>query len=235
MSVFHIFFPAVSCNFLQQEATLRTRLYVKTPATRSSRRSTASRSRTPQNFDGLYTCVINETIDNEDYVLKSTVNTSVFQFLIFNQEDVKFLPKEIGRKFPNLKKLMVNFSALLVVRNFYFNKMYYLKYLDLNFNKITLIDSGAFKDLVNVNELHFEGNLIETLEENLFLSMVNLAKIYLNRNRIKFLKPTTFKIHGGELINVDLKENLCINTVYLSENLTRLESDLRVNCAVIFL
>lgn len=227
MRVFQNFVAVVTCNFLRKQVILRTR---KTYPVLSSRQP-----RNLQSYSGSDTCLINATIDTEDYVLKSPVNTRVVEFLISNNTGVKFIPKEIGKKFPNLKTLMVNYCWLSVLRSFFFKDMYNLKYLDLKENKIALVDAGAFEDQVNVNELNLASNLIETLEENLLLPMANLARINLNRNRIKFLNPATFKIPGGELIIVSLRENSCIDRNYSYENVNQLESDLKVNCAVIFL
>lgn len=184
------------------------------------------------------TCVVNQNISNEAYILSAPEiqpNMSVEQFHIPRNKEVKFLPIAIGIYFPKLNVLWVRHCALSVVRNFTFNKMFMLQYLILSYNEIVSVEKDAFQDLVSLKWLNLEGNMIGTLDGNLFFKMLKLSWIYLNNNRIEFLKPATFQVPGGELMNVNLRENLCIDRIYLSENLNQLESDLRTNCTVIFL
>lgn len=144
---------------------------------------------------------------------------------------MKYLPKEVGEKFPNLKSFSSEKCGLTIVRNFYFKNMQKLDFLQLRRNEIVTIEAGSFDDLIKMDSLFLDNNLIETLDAKLFAKLVTVRKISLTSNKIKFLSPTTFKIPGGELTTVFLGENVCIDKYYYeNHNLNELESDLRAKC-----
>lgn len=175
--------------------------------------------------------VLNQNIISDDYDLGSEVKTNVEQFEIIYNREVKFLPRNIGEKFPNLKEFRVLNCGLTVVRIHYFKNMQNLKRLMCSFNEITTLEAGAFEDLVNLRWLKFDNNLIETLDAKLFATMMNLEDIRLNDNKIKFLSPETFKIPGGKLDYVLLKSNVCINDYFYSATFDKLERKIRQNCS----
>lgn len=176
------------------------------------------------------TCVVNQAIDSEHYVLESGLDTTVGQFYISENKKVKFLPANIGEKFPNLKEFRVWGCGLTVLRDFYFQNMTNVKYLDLGYNRISNIESSAFKDLVNLEHLFLNNNMIETLHENLFVTMVKLQLLFLADNKIKLLSPASFKIPRGKLGWVDLRDNTCINDDYVLRNFGQLEAQIKANC-----
>lgn len=175
------------------------------------------------------TCIIKSAIDREDSVLVSPVNTTVDEFSIKHNKQVKFLPQFIGEIFPNLKNVEVWGCGLTIIRNFYFKNMLRVTKLRLRQNKIATIESEAFRDLVSVESLDLDLNLIETLDGNLFVTMLKLDTISLVDNKIKFLSPTIFRIPDGVLKTVNLQYNECIHGYYF--NLNQLEYDLRANCS----
>lgn len=180
-----------------------------------------------------FRCLADQKIESADYSVEiEPTETSVENFRINQNIYVKFLPKNIGEKFPNLMEFDVSECALSGVRNFYFKNMRNLKFLILMKNKIATIESDAFKDLVSVEALFIDNNMIQTLDKNLFASMKSLSTLFLSMNKIKFMSPTTFKISGGSLVFVDLRENVCIGSSYrLSSNLNDLESDIYASCS----
>lgn len=180
--------------------------------------------------ENVNTCFINQTIDNDAYVLGSPVNTSVEQVFINRNNGVKDLPRNIGDKFANLIEFWATRCQLTTVRNHYFMNMQKLKFLNLRENKITTIEPDAFKDLISIHRMNLQTNMIETLDENIFTAMVALEWLHLEQNKIKLLKPETFIIPGGKLSYVVLKENVCINKWYGWDNWGQLEPDLKANC-----
>lgn len=178
----------------------------------------------------INTCAISANIDSEGFVIKSDVDTSVEQIDFRRNRQIKFLPRNAGEKFPNLKELYARNCGLKVINDNYFKNMGNLIYFNMNRNKISSIQPDAFKDLTNVERIYLEHNQIETLDGKLFATMANLGYIYLTDNKINFLNPTTFKISGGKLREVHLESNTCISASYIT-NLTRLEIDLNEKCA----
>lgn len=180
----------------------------------------------------LKTCSIKQAIDSEDYILASPLNITIEEFNIDDNSKIKYLPRGIGIKLPNLKEFWAENCNLSVVRHYYFQNMRKLQNLNMYGNKIVLIESSAFKDLVSVETLNLAFNMIETFDEKLLTSLVNLQKIYLYNNKIKFLSPVAFKIpKNGKLQYVNLEENTCINSPYDLVDLGLLETDIRANCS----
>lgn len=181
----------------------------------------------------LRTCVVNQAIDSDAYDLGSEVNATVEQFYISNNRDVGDLPRQIGRRFPNLIGFRVKGCGLTIVRDFYFTDMKNLRVLCVMSNKIATIASGAFKDLISLERLFMSRNMIEAIHENIFASMVNLRELYLDSNKIKFLSSTAFKIPSGMLGYVDLRSNFCIDERYganSTKTLGNLDTDIKSNC-----
>lgn len=179
----------------------------------------------------LNTCVINQTIEVDSYIFGSEVDTTVEQIYISDNKGVKYLPRNIGKNFPNLKGIRIWICGLSVVRNFYFKNMRNLKYLSLYKNKVVTIESEAFKDLISVRWFGLSGNMIETLHGKLFTTMVNLMQIHLNDNKIKFMSPTTFAIPVGELMFIGLEGNVCIDTKYSRQEFEHMKAYIRANCS----
>lgn len=178
----------------------------------------------------LSTCITNQTIESENYVIGSPLNASVERFYISYNKEVKFMPRHIGKKFPNLKELRMTSCGLVVVRDYYFKNMANVQFLGVYDNNIESIKPDAFRYLISVKTLLLAKNKIETLDEKIFVTMVNLQELYVNHNRIKFLSPTTFNIPGGNLEKVYLEGNICIHRWYNSKIMDQLEPDLRANC-----
>lgn len=177
-------------------------------------------------------CVLNETIDSDDYVFGSQVDTAVERFSIENKANLEYLPRHIGGKFPRLKDFGATGCSLNVIRDYFFENMLRLEGLFLSDNKIAFIERRAFKDLAKVKSLALERNLIESFHEELFQSMTNLKSIFLSDNQIKFLSPSTLDIPGAALEYLDFQSNVCIDNFYNARGLesVKLESDLIANC-----
>lgn len=177
-------------------------------------------------------CVLSNTIASEDYVLGSDSDSYVEEFDIQDNENVKYLPRHIGEKIPNLNKFVAIRCGLTVIRDFYFENMVRLEDLFLNENRIAMIEPGAFVDLTQLKSLYLNENLIETFDEKLFQTMVALESINFSYNRIKFLSPSTLEIPGARITYVELLKNICIDNFYNahSPGSELLEQDLIANC-----
>lgn len=182
---------------------------------------------------GIKTCNINQTIDTEDFVIKSLKNPSIDKFDARNNKKIRYLPRNIGVKFPNLRVFWASDCELTIVRDFYFKNMGKLELFDLRRNQIKKIEPKAFDDLVRLRMFYLTNNLIETLDENLFVNMEYLQMFSLKNNKIKFLSPIMIR-HIGNLAPevADFSLNVCIDQVYSKhrKNLDQLESDLRTHC-----
>lgn len=176
------------------------------------------------------TCVVNQSIDNETSI-GSDFDSEVQSFSIHDNHNFEFLPRHIGKKFPNLKIFVTSDCELTILRNFYFKGMQQVQWMDLSGNKIATIEAGAFNDLISVEWLELDRNRITTLDGRIFAKMLNLEKLYLFNNKIKALSPATFEIPGGKLKVVGLKSNVCINDNFGLNDLERLKPFLETHCA----
>lgn len=178
----------------------------------------------------IQTCVVKPRIDSDFFVIKSKSNATVLGFAIHNKPDAKFLPRNIGETFPKLEEVTAYNCSLSIIRNFYFENMRNVRYMDLSSNQIAVIEKGSFRDLFSVKYLYLGNNRIDTLDNDLLKAMVNLKDLDLAHNRINSLDPTTFMNSGGQLLEVNLLSNECINGSYDAVQFDRLETDIKTNC-----
>lgn len=178
---------------------------------------------------------MNQTIAIEEHVLASHFNKTIEEFDISDNKYVKYLPKYIGEKFPNLKEFFAISCGLTLIRDFYFKDMKNLQFLTMTFNKISLIESKAFRDLISLERLWINDNLIETFHNKLFVKMVKLQELSVDNNNIKVLGATTFQIPGGTLELINLESNDCIDGYYGPhgpKTVGDLENDIWANCTI---
>lgn len=170
------------------------------------------------------TCVVNQTIDNEIYVLRPEPDTTVEGFEVFKNSKMQFLPRHIGKRFPNLLDFWASDCGLTIVRDFYFANMRNARSLFLAKNKIAMIETDSFKDLISVQWLSLSDNKIETLDGHIFASMVKLHELWLQNNEFHLLSPTTFKIPSGQLTYVHVTSNCTLKELRDYYGLDQLEN-----------
>lgn len=179
----------------------------------------------------INTCRLNDIIiDSEKFILGSPYDSTVKSLYLSGNKEVKFLPKHIGEKLPNLIEVWVSWCSLTVISNHYFERMKNVKDLVLYENEIKTIEPNAFKDLVSVEALWLNTNSIETLDKNLFASMVKLESIFLEDNQLKVLSPETFKIPNATLRKVNLSRNICLNGFYGLVDFDQMELVISIYC-----
>lgn len=189
-------------------------------------------------------CTAFHIIDGEDFDVGSEVDNAVEVFGVTTDTKLNFLPRDVGKKFPNLDSYSATECGLKIIRSHYFKGMKKLKTLDLSENDISTIEPGAFKDLKKLDQLHLQNNAIESLDKGVFAKLANLDMLFLQHNRIKFLSMLTFKIPNGQLTSINLESNVCINKEYsrcefddnleiVECNFSKLERDLVANCTAI--
>lgn len=183
-------------------------------------------------------------------------NVNINVLYIFNFEVYK-LPKEIFKKFLNLKHLIVNGNHVQLLERdtfdgaenlevlrlsnndlkelppFVFNSMRSLKTLDLGRNKIERIEAESFAGMNNLERLYLSDNSLKFITSNAFLPLRKLVSLSLENNQISQLPSDVFKynkmIRSIGLSNNTLKE-LNNEIFFYFENLTDLSlSELRIN------
>lgn len=162
----------------------------------------------------------NETIiTTQPSVISTAVKEEVDWFDISENKNVKFLPINVFRKFPNLKIYYAFKSGIVGVykNNFYggknlqglwldhneivaiesksFDELSSLKWLYLGFNKLTTIDAQLLFKLKLLSSLSFESNRLTSLSPQVFNELADLEWLHLNGN------PISSRINGTYFSN----------------------------------
>lgn len=155
---------------------------------------------------------------------RSTVEAMEIQ----NLGNVKFLPNNIGEKFPNLLAFKVHNCPVKNINNL--EEMSKLVYLGLDRtdikslprgsldglpklewfrifgNEIDHIDANVFNSTRSLKVIYMRNNHLRDLDENLFRELKNLEELNLQTNKIKVLSPKHFT--SQQLLKrLDLGEN----------------------------
>lgn len=183
--------------------------------------------------EAIKTCKSLQPIDDEETVLEIRDDSRVKAYISQNNKLVKFIPKRIGERLPNLVLFLMNNCSLTIVRDTHFKDLRHLSLVDLSSNQIATVEPGSFKDLTRLKTLDLSSNKIETLDEKMFANLARLEVVDLSSNRIRTLSPKTFTIQGGQLYEVYLLDNVCIKLNYRDPygNFDRLKNDLRRSCS----
>lgn len=164
--------------------------------------------------DFKYTCLVeNIFIRHQNTSITSVngthydnnTNIDVLQLQI-NEQNITYLPKEIGSFFPSLKNLIVYLTSLECLEKLDFKSFLFLEILSLTENRIATIPENTFDDLDSLKELYLNGNRIENLYLNVFRKLVNLEIIYLSNNLIQTLPAGLFQ-HNTQLTTMSFQFN----------------------------
>ena len=140
------------------------------------------------NFRKILTCNINnQKVDSEGFFIAGDPNQSVEAFIIQHNIEVKFLPENIAKSFPELLIYKVHECSIRTVKGIHFKGLHKLEILNLDRNYIKSIEGDPFKDLKKLNILSLNFNRIETIDPNFFQSLDNLWTFGITLNQIEFL------------------------------------------------
>lgn len=181
----------------------------------------------------------NQTIKKEESRIISPFNVTLKAFSIKNNYDVKFIPVNIGEKFPNILVFQIFNCSVKKIGKTHFNNLFQLRqivltnnviaevddqpfqnqrqleWLSLSNNKITWLYGKVFSKLRKLKQLNLEDNQIVEIHSQLFKSLSDLRVLNLENSKIRDLYDNVF----DGLINVKF--------IYLTGNkIQRIERDL---------
>lgn len=138
---------------------------------------------------------MNLTVQTPDafLALQDKSNDSLVTQLALNDQELSYFPCNLGKLFPNLKKLRSTTSNVKEIKRMNFKDMQHLQYLDLSHNLLTSLQSDVFVDLKNLEELDFYNNTLTSLHRNIFSHNLELTKIYGSFNKIESLEAGIFR------------------------------------------
>lgn len=141
-------------------------------------------------------CEIEDTqlIDNMDYVIKSSPkNKLVKKFVISGNQNVKFMPKNLGVSFPLLEEIDVEDTAVDEISKDIFENLSFLRILKIKKSKIKKIGKDTFDDLPQLEMLDMSENSLESIDDEAFHKTKNLANLKLGKNKLSSIGKNLFK------------------------------------------
>lgn len=156
-------------------------------------------------------------------------NSNINVLYIFNFEVYK-LPKEIFKKFINLKHLIVNGNHVQLLEDDTFDDAARLEVLRLSNNDLRQLKPFVFHAMNNLKTLDLGRNKIETIDSKSFIGLSNLERLYLSDNSLKLLpsrilfplkKLISLSLENNQIARFDsdvFKENKLIRSMGLSNN-----------------
>lgn len=166
--------------------------------------------------NGEYFCYISCSFKefDTDPILKFTKSAhideknddDVVRTYISNQ-NVPYLPSQLGGPFKNIRNLKVHNSGVKYVQRKSFLGLLGLVILELRDNAIESIPESAFWDLNHLEYLSLHNNKIQNLEPKLFSRLLCLNFLTFASNQINALEDNIFE-NNPNLVELDAENNL---------------------------
>jgi Leucine rich repeat len=99
-----------------------------------------------------------------------------------NNDKIRYLPKNIYEKFPNLKTLNFEECSLKAVVKENLQKLFFLKRIDFSYNEIRTVNDGTFNDLAKLEQLILSYNKISRMNGDVFKPLVKLRLLDFDGN-----------------------------------------------------
>ncbi|KAG5684223.1 hypothetical protein PVAND_013461 [Polypedilum vanderplanki] len=203
-----------------------------TPSSINEVKCTLSYHEFPDAPNPLYSCfIIDQPIDSNGFTVKTTpYNNFVEGFVIDDNNNVKHLPENIGRLFPNLEYLSARNNSINDVPRDVLDGLQKLKNLDLSDNNLSVIDRETFTNLPSLEELNLSGNNVPHIYNETFGYLPTLKELDLSRNEIDTIDTGVFNsmpsleklsLENNEIIELPenlFKKNPKLESVNLSGN-----------------
>lgn len=142
-------------------------------------------------------------------IYDSNISDISIEALIYENKPMKFMPLQLGLKFPFIEMIRFINTSLKEVHKKEFK---YLKHLII---------------------INLKDNQLQELEKNLFEDNSKLELINLVENKIKFIHPKAFDNKNGLLPNLKiiyLKNNICISRNGQNRDFNEIFEDINKNC-----
>lgn len=152
-------------------------------------------------------CTIeNQAITDPWYNILDTPDSFIEAFYIDNDKSVKFIPENIGEKFPNVFTFHVVRTGLTSIGAKDFKNLQILKEIELNDNEIERVNRHTFKYLLQLEHINLASNKIRHLSADVFSDQSQLKQLLLQQNEIEFIDEKIFA-NLIELRQLSLSEN----------------------------
>jgi Leucine-rich repeat (LRR) protein len=206
----------------------------------------------------IHECAADEfqTAFEQTFTQMETIKPNDVTSLEIENQNLKFLPLNLSKVFPNLTKFVVANSGLLQITGKSLEGLENLKEIkivgnknlthltsdtfagldklenvDLSDNEINSMDKNVFVTLQNLKIVNMSHNALTELEEGMFANKNKIEEIYFNDNKLKkiarkFMKPLKRKLIKA----ADFNENECIDMKYPENTLNDLKIEISDEC-----
>lgn len=123
---------------------------------------------------------------------KNKGNHDVYSFKIHRGRS-KYLPMNVGKFLPNIKKYAVQFSTVEKISRANFEDLQKLTRLEISHGSLEDIPQDAFYDLEDLELLDFFNNQIEVVAQDTFIVNTKLEYLSLSGNNIRRLDPSLLR------------------------------------------
>lgn len=191
------------------------------------------------------------SVTNVRHKDKSAINLNEINELTIKSQHVLHLPLNISDFLPNLEKISVKDTGLIVINKQAFEGLNSLSEIDFSQNKLTEVQStyfehaknllkidlsqneiasiSSFKNLKAIKELRLNNNLLTKVLVGFFSENKNLELLTLNSNKLSQIASNFLDFSRNNLRMVDLSDNLCIDEIL---DFPTDQIQLPINCSV---
>ena len=141
----------------------------------------------------------------------------------FNFNPATEIYSGVGKKFPELRILYINFTPLMFIQRRDFENLPKLKKLEMIYNQIEFLPEDVFYDLYSIETLILNGNGIKNLPEKIFKNSENLKEINLDDNMIQHLPKELFK-YNEKIRDIKISGNKLTSVATDFTKLTNIKS-----------
>jgi Leucine rich repeat len=121
-------------------------------------------------------------INTFNFTIGSEIDVNMEEIYAKNNDRIRYLPKNIYEKFPNLKILNFETCSLKAVAKENVQKLTYMKKIDFAYNRIITISKETFEDLVNLEYLDLSYNKISRISGDVFILLDKLRLLNFDGN-----------------------------------------------------
>lgn len=176
-------------------------------------------------------------VDDEDSVIDSVVftdqNTKETKTLTIRRGYTKFIPLNLGEKFPKLKELVIDSAGLVKISQKSLNvHLKNLELLNLASNILVKIPTDSFEFLVNLETLDLSHNYIQSFSSITVKNLSKLKFLYLSGNALKSISVDFFDVLPKTIETVYLGGNDCIDMQFPHHDKTEISNKIKEKCAV---
>ena len=186
----------------------------------------------PENLGKKFKNLVELSAQNSSLITLSRKNFEGLEnlkSLNLGNNNIKFIEPDTFDDLKNLEELDISSNQMEYIDENLFMKLKNLKALRLGGNKLHFVHGKLFRNNRNLRNVSISSNQLSAIDDNLFKTNSKLQNIWIHNNKIKSLNPKVFG-SAKMLDYVDLRDNKCIDAVYVKADFEGMKKDLQEKC-----